>query len=133
MMKSIGGTVALIALVAISGCQSVRFGGSQANQAPQQAAVNPASAVNGRWEPTDDATRGVYVAEFRDGVFVSRSPETGKPLARGSYRVPSDSLIELDFVGATTQTRVTATCQRSTPTTMFCQPSTGSPFNLRKV
>lgn len=130
------GVSAIVVVLLLAGCQTSRFGGNQrtgiapAQRTPQ---VTAEAAINGRWQPTDAATQGVYVAEFRDGVFVSRSPATGNPLAKGSYKVTADDRVELDFVGATTQTRVTAICQRTTPDTLFCQPSTGSPFNLQRA
>ena len=92
---------------------------------------NPLS-VNGTWIPTDASTRGIYVAEFRDGVFVSTSPSTKKPLAKGKYTVLSQTEIDLEFVGAATQTAVKAKCERKTPETMYCVPTLGSPFNLSR-
>ena len=131
------GAVSAVALLA--GCQSARLNTPQAEvtaaprpEAPPPAA-NTAAALNGKWIPTDEAARGVYVAEFRDGVFVSRSPKTNKPLAKGSYTVVSDQVVNLKFVGAATQTAVEAKCDRQTPSTMFCTPTIGSPFNLSRT
>ena len=113
-------------LVILSGCQST---GPQLR--PVSAKPDPLS-INGRWFPTDASTRGIYVAEFKDGVFVSTSPSTQKPLAKGKYTVLSQTEIDLEFVGAATQTAVKAKCQRRTPTTLYCVPSLGSPFNLSR-
>ena len=129
---------ALTAAFILSACQGI---GSN-NQRPVQVAIAtpppatttapPANAaLNGSWVPTDEASRGVYVAEFRDGVFVSRSPGSDDALARGSYNVAGDN-VNLNFVGAVSQTEVNATCQRRTATTLYCVPTVGSPFNLQR-
>ena len=89
--------------------------------------------LNGTWLPTDDAAKGVYVAEFKNGVFVSRSPTTNKPLAKGNYKIVSDKAIDLEFVGAATNTAVKAKCDRPTSDTMYCVPTVGSPFNLKRT
>lgn len=132
----------LSALAFLAGCQSTSTGpntGINVQPAPKPApkpevkpVAKPEAALNGRWVPTDEATRGVYVAEFRDGVFVSRSPKTQKPLAKGSYSIASDTVVNLKFVGAATQTAVEAKCERRTSTTMYCVPTIGSPFNLAR-
>lgn len=130
---------AFSAFAVLVGCQSTTpntpNSGINLRPAPQpevQPEIKPGAALNGRWVPTDEATRGVYVAEFRDGVFVSRSPTTQKPLAKGSYTIASDTQVDLKFVGAATKTAVEAKCERRTPTTMYCVPTIGSPFNLAR-
>lgn len=97
------------------------------------APVKKAIGINGKWIPTDSAARGIYVAEFRDGVFVSRSTSTNKPLAKGSYKNLTEKSVDLNFVGAATKTAVQAKCERQTSSTLYCVPSLGSPFNLRRV
>lgn len=89
--------------------------------------------IDGKWLPTDEGAKGVYVAEFRSGQFVSRSPKTNQPLAKGQYKVVSADSVELNFVGAATKTAVSAKCQRPTPSKLYCVPSIGSPFNLQKT
>lgn len=116
----------LAGLVLVAGCQT-----SGPQLRPITTPPNPLS-INGTWIPTDANTRGIYVAEFKDGVFVSTSPSTQKPLAKGKYTVLSETLIDLEFVGAATQTAVQAKCERKTPQTLYCVPTLGSPFNLAK-
>lgn len=129
-------TIATIAFVALlAGCQGVNFGGNRSSLTPKPAAVKPAAdpnSLNGQWIPTDEAAKGVYVATFRDNVFVSKSPSDGKVLAKGNYTVQSESQVKLQFEGAATKTVVNADCQRPTPTTLYCVPSIGSPFNLQR-
>ena len=93
---------------------------------------NPSAVLNGTWLPTDEAAKGVYEAEFRDGEFVSRSPSSNKQLAIGKYVIVSDKVINLEFVGAATNTAVKAKCDRLTEDTMYCVPTVGSPFNLKR-
>ena len=124
------------AALLLSACQGITPRGQQPVQVavatpPPAAAPSANAALNGRWVPTDEASRGVYVAEFRDGVFVSRSPGSDDALARGSYTVAGDS-VDLNFVGAVSQTEVNATCQRRTATALYCVPTVGSPFNLQR-
>ncbi len=129
---------AAAAAFVLSACQGI----TPRNQQPVQVAIAtppptatlpaPNAALNGQWMPTDEASRGVYVAEFRDGVFVSRSPGSDDALARGSYNVAGDN-VNLNFVGAVSKTEVNATCQRRTATTLYCVPTVGSPFNLQRA
>ncbi len=128
----------LTAALALSACQGITPASQQPVQVaiatpPPAAAPAPSAnaALNGQWVPTDEASRGVYVAEFRDGVFVSRSPGSNDALARGSYNVAGDS-VNLNFVGAVSRTEVNATCQRRTATALYCVPTVGSPFNLQR-
>ncbi len=93
---------------------------------------NPSAVLNGTWLPTDEAAKGVYVADFRDGEFVSRSPSSDKQLAIGKYVIVSDKVINLEFVGAATNTAVKAKCDRLSEDTMYCVPTVGSPFNLKR-
>ncbi len=130
------GTLSVFALV--SGCQTYNPFKSSSNSGSRSGlesslAPGAGSELNGNWLPTDEAARGVYVAEFRDGVFVSRSPTTDKPLAKGKYSIVSDKKIDLEFIGAATNTAVKASCDRLTPDTMYCVPSVGSPFNLKRA
>ncbi len=124
---------ALTGAILLSACQSGSIGNPFGSSQPPAAVQSAESTLNGTWLPTDAAARGVYEAEFRNGVFVSRSPSTNKPLARGSYRVVTDTQIDLQFVGAATNTSVEAKCTRQSPDTMYCVPSVGSPFNLRRT
>lgn len=135
MKLKIIATMAVV--VAVSGCQGINFGGNRPSaSAAKPVAAKPAetatNALNGQWIPTDEAAKGVYVATFRDNVFVSKSPSDGKILAKGSYRIEGESQVKLQFEGAATKTVVNADCQRPTPTTLYCVPSIGSPFNLQR-
>ncbi len=128
---------AATAAIILTACQGITPRSQQpvqvaiATPQPVQTPQSANAALNGQWLPSDEASRGVYVAEFRDGVFVSRSPGSDDALARGSYNVAGDS-VNLNFVGAVSQTEVNATCQRRTATTLYCVPTVGSPFNLQR-
>jgi len=123
----------------LAGCQS--FGSRLPAASPQPAPTPVASApsatpnagINGTWVPTDAAVKGVYVAQFRNGVFVSTSPKTNQPLAKGKYSITAENNIQLEFVGAATNTVVKAKCERPAPTTLYCVPTIGSPFTLQRT
>lgn len=129
MRHTLWAATALASLVVLAACQNnnSRSSGLESSLSPKTG-----SELNGKWLPTDAAARGVYEAEFRDGVFASRSPGNNKLLAKGSYRIISDKQIDLEFVGAATNTAVKAKCDRPTSNTMYCVPSVGSPFNLQR-
>ena len=118
--------------VILASCQTAPQLGSLTPK-PAGNAANPAQndLVAGNWIPTDEAAKGIYVATFKDGNFISKSPSDGKILAKGSYTQTADKP-KLKFVGAATGTAVDADCERKTPTTLHCVPSIGSPFNLAK-
>ena len=120
----------------LAGCQSTNPGFPGTNSPPpptQPTAPGPVVAIDGTWIPTDEAAKGVYVATFKGGVFVSKSPSSGKILAKGSYTIPSSTKVALKFEGAATKTVVDADCDLRTATTLYCVPSIGSPFNLQKT
>ena len=128
----------LVGCLVLASCQS--FGsrlpsrGPSAPTAPPPVATAQGSdAISGTWVPTDEKARGVYVAQFRDGVFVSTSPTTKKPLAKGRYVIVSDTSVKLDFVGAASGTAVQANCERQSETTLYCVPTLGSPFTLSRT
>ena len=130
-MRKIHLAIASLASIALlSACQ---LGGQRSNSGIENSLTpGPGAALNGKWLPTDEAARGVYEAEFKDGEFVSRNPNTNKPLAQGKYVIVSDKLVDLEFVGAATNTVVKAKCDRQTEDTMYCVPTVGSPFNLKR-
>ena len=128
--------LALASLTSISLLAACQSGGPRANVGSGlELSLTPdaGAELNGTWLPTDEAARGVYEAEFKNGVFVSRSPSTNKPLAKGNYKIVSDKLIDLEFIGAATNTAVKAKCDRLTDNTMYCVPTVGSPFNLKRT
>jgi len=123
--------VSLTSITLLSACQNSSLrpsAGLENSLKPTGGAV-----LNGTWLPTDAAAKGVYVAEFKDGVFVSRSPTTNKPLAQGKYVIASEKQVDLEFVGAATNTAVKAKCDRLSSDTMYCVPTVGSPFNLKRT
>ncbi len=129
--------LALASLISIALLSACQFGGLRGNSSSNtgiEASLTPGpgAELNGTWLPTDEAAVGVYEAEFKDGVFISRSPSTSKPLAKGKYVVVSDKQVDLEFVGAATNTAVKAKCDRLSENTMYCVPTVGSPFNLKR-
>ena len=135
MRQKLTSAVILSALVVLSACQmnTPRLGGNSNSGIESSLTPGGGGELNGTWLPTDEAARGVYEAEFKDGVFVSRSPSTNKPLAKGNYKIVSEKQIDLEFVGAATNTAVKAKCDRLTEDTMYCVPTVGSPFNLKRA
>jgi len=123
---------ALILTMAVAGCQSPFSGGSRRVAVATPPPANSTAALNGRWVPTDEATRDAYFAEFNNGKFVSRDPQSKAAIAQGSYTVPSKSAVELDFVGAASGKRIKAKCQRLAPDRMTCTPTVGGTFNLQR-
>jgi len=116
-----------------AGCQSTpNFGGFNTKPKPAPAVVPKVENISGSWIPTDAAAKGVYVATFQDGSFISKSPKDGKILAKGTYTL-TEKNVALKFVGAATGTAVDASCDRKTATTLYCVPTVGSPFNLQKA
>ena len=126
----------LICALALAGCQSPFSGSGRtpvATVTPPPAPANSTAALNGRWVPTDEATRDAYFAEFDNGKFVSRDPQSKAAIAQGSYVVTSETGVDLDFVGASSGQRIQAKCQRSTPDRMTCTPTIGGTFNLQRT
>ncbi len=128
----------LIGCLILASCTS--FGSRLPARSSSGPAVAPppgpavgSDAISGTWVPTDEKARGVYVAQFRDGVFVSTSPTTKKPLAKGRYQIVSDTTVKLDFVGAASGTAVQANCERRSDTVLYCVPTLGSPFTLSRT
>ena len=97
----------LSAAMFLSACQSGNFG-NRSNAIATSLTPQAGAELNGTWLPTDQAARGVYEAEFKDGIFVSRSPTTNKPLAKGNYKIVSDKVIDLDEVSSVDITGVFA-------------------------
>jgi len=122
----------ILAGIALASCQTATPNLPSLKPAakPVPAAAAP-DLVSGQWIPTDEASKGIYVATFKDGNFISKSPKDGKILAKGSYTQQAEKLM-LKFVGAATGTVVNASCERKSPTALYCVPSVGSPFNLAK-
>ncbi|MGI9353758.1 MAG: hypothetical protein ACR2PF_01135 [Rhizobiaceae bacterium] len=135
MKKTASTLLALIVTMAVAGCQSPFSGSSRrvAVATPPPAPANSTAALNGRWVPTDEATRGAYFAEFNNGKFISRDPQSKAAIAQGSYTVPSDTSVKLNFVGAASGKRIRADCLRSAPDRMTCTPTVGGTFNLQKT
>jgi hypothetical protein len=124
-------SVAVASLALLTACNSNK---SRSNSGLESSLSPGAGAeLNGTWLPTDAAAKGVYEAEFKNGVFISRSPSTDKPLAKGNYKIVSNKEIALEFVGAATNKVVRAKCDRQSTDTLYCVPTVGSPFNLKRT
>ena len=134
MRHNLGTVIGIAGLALLAACQSSGFRSNSGSSAVLESSLTPneGAVMNGVWLPTDAAAKGVYEAEFKDGVFISRSPTTNKPLAKGNYKVISDKQVDLEFVGAATNTAVQAKCERLTENTLYCVPTVNSPFNLKR-
>jgi len=82
--------------------------------------------VNGTWRD------GLLQASFGGGEFESINTQTNQVVAAGAYRYNSDSDIRLEWVGALSG-RQSAQCSLQGPDTMFCKPSNGAGFTMRRV
>ncbi|NKB50832.1 MAG: hypothetical protein GKR97_01185 [Rhizobiaceae bacterium] len=122
--------VCMTSIALLTACQT--NSGSSRTGIEGSLTPNPSAVLNGTWLPTDEAAKGVYEADFKGGKFISRSPSGDKQLAIGKYVIVSEKVIDLEFVGAATNTAVKAKCDRLTDDTMYCVPTVGSPFNLKR-
>ena len=134
MKYSTAAIIGIASLALLTACQSSGFRSNTGSNSGLESSLKPneGAALNGVWLPTDAAAKGVYEAEFKDGIFISRSPSTNKAVAKGNYKIISDKQVDLEFVGAATNTAVQAKCDRQTDDTMYCVPTVGSPFNLKR-
>jgi len=136
-------SLSLMAGAFLAGCQSqqatvpeIKVAKVEPNPAPKpkpepKPVAKPIS-LNGSWVPTDEATKGVYVATFRNNQFLSKAPE-GAILAKGNYKVGANGKVKLNFVGAVTKRKSEANCDLKGTTRLQCVLTTGSSFNLQKT
>lgn len=133
---------ALATAAFLAGCQSNKAVAPEVAIAPtpkpEPTVEKPAPApvvagIDGTWVPTDDATKGAYVAIFKQGRFLSKGTNGGPILAKGSYSGLTNESVSLKFVGAASGTNQSAQCERRTPTQLYCVQPSGSAFNLRKA
>jgi len=104
---------ACLVLLALTACQSARFG-------------NP---VEGSWASAD----GVFVATFRDGAFSSRLTETGETVvADGRYTRRAEGLL-LEWTSIAANERRSARCRFVASNRLACTPSAGRPFTMSRV
>ena len=92
----------------------------------------PESRVNGRWEPTNEEARKIYYNEFRDGKFVSKSPDGTKTIAAGNYTADPSGSINLKWYSEARKANQSANCTMLNDAEMQCT-SGASVFNLRRT
>jgi hypothetical protein len=119
-MRKISGFSALAAMLALSACQTIDFGG------PVAVAPPPVGAAEGQWVGTD----GVSVSSLNNGSLRTSSAATGETLAQGSYVYVDSRNISLTFKSLVKQTTVNANCAVVTPSQMNCTSSSGAQFSL---
>ncbi len=137
-LKIVTSTIAAGLLLA--SCSTRTPGGPQVSIAPpttlEPAKVEPANprnvGINGRWYPTDADARKVYYNEFRNGKFVSRSPDGAQTIAAGSYKTNANGDIQMDWYSEARKANASATCTQLSVNEMQCT-SSGSVFNLRRA
>ena len=110
---------ALAAMIALSGCQTIDFGGPVA-------VAPPVGAAEGQWVGTD----GVAASSLNNGILVTSSIATGEKLAEGSYRYTDQRSISLTFKSLVRGTTVNANCAVVTESQMNCTSSSGNQFSL---
>ena len=110
---------ALAAMIALSGCQTIDFGGPVA-------VAPPVGAAEGQWVGTD----GVAVSTFANGAFTSNATDTGAKLAIGSYQYTDARSVAITFKSLLRGTTVNANCAVVTQAQMNCTSSSGAQFSL---
>jgi hypothetical protein len=119
-MRKLTGISALAAMLALSACQSIDFGG------PVAVAPPPVGAAEGQWVGTD----GVAVSTFSNGAFTSNATDTGAKLAVGSYQYTDAQSVSISFKSLLRGTTVNANCAVVTSSQMNCTSSSGAQFSL---
>jgi hypothetical protein len=119
-MRKLTGISALAAMLTLSACQTIDFGG------PVAVAPPPVGAAEGQWVSAD----GVAVSSLNNGVLTTSSAATGETLAQGSYLYTDGRNISLTFKSLVKQTTVNANCAVITPSQMNCTSSSGAQFSL---
>jgi hypothetical protein len=118
-MRKLTGISALAAMLALSACQTIDFGGPVA-------VAPPVGAAEGQWVGTD----GVAVSTFSNGVFSSNATDTGSKLAEGSYQYTDPRSVAITFKSLLRGTTVNANCAVVTQSQMNCTSSSGAQFSL---
>ncbi|MEM7300940.1 MAG: hypothetical protein AAF468_07635 [Pseudomonadota bacterium] len=108
----------------LSGCSN----GNQPRPAKLQVNTKPTD-LRGEWVQVG----GPLLAKFTGSEFESINTQTNDVVAAGAYKFNSESDIQLEWVGAISQGKQTATCALSTPQLLSCKPSNGSGFQLQRV
>ncbi len=130
-LKIISNTIAASLLLA--SCNSRGPVAPQVSVAP----ANPVQeapkvvGINGKWYPTDANARKVYYNEFRNGKFVSRSPDGKQTIAAGNYKTQENGDIKMDWYSEARKANASATCKKLSLNEMQCS-SGGSVFNLKR-
>lgn len=119
-MRELTGISALAAMLALSACQTIDFGG------PVAIAPPPVGAAEGQWVGTD----GVAVSTFSNGAFSSSATDTGAKLAVGSYQYTDPRSVAITFKSLLRGTTVNANCAVVTQAQMNCTSSSGAQFSL---
>ena len=118
-MRKLTGFSALAAMLALSACQTIYFGGPVA-------VAPPVGAAEGQWVGTD----GVAVSTFSNGSFSSNATDTGAKLAVGSYQYTDPRSVAITFKSLLRGTTVNANCAVVTSSQMNCTSSSGAQFSL---
>jgi hypothetical protein len=119
-MRKLTGISALAAMLTLSACQTIDFGG------PVAVAPPPVGAAEGQWVGTD----GVAMSTFANGAFTSNATDTGSKLAEGSYRYTDPQSVAITFKSLLRGTTVNANCAVVTSSQMNCTSSSGAQFSL---
>lgn len=128
------GTTLGAALV-LASCQQNSRSGPETALTPQVAPTPPVTStasINGKWVPTDENAAKVYYNEFRNGKFVSRSPDGAQTIAAGQYTVSQTGEISMNWYSEARKANASAKCTRLSNSELQCT-SGSSVFNLRKA
>ncbi|MEE9314804.1 MAG: hypothetical protein V3V02_09150 [Rhizobiaceae bacterium] len=90
------------------------------------------AGINGKWVPTNESNRKIYYNRFRNGKFVSKSPDGKSTLAAGTYKTLPNGDIQMNWYSAARNSNSTAMCKQLSKREMQCT-SNGSVFNLRRA
>lgn len=118
----------------LAGCNSKRSATPEAALTPVATETSSANiaGINGKWVPSNPETRKIYYNEFRDGKFVSRSPDGSSSIAAGTYKLRDDGQIQMNWYSEARKANASAVCRKLTETELECS-SNQSVFVLQKA
>ena len=124
--------VVLTGTLVLASCQSRGPSRPQVGIAPAAQEQPEVVGINGKWIPTDPAAQKVYYNEFRNGKFVSRSPDGSQTIAAGKYTTQTDGSIKMAWYSEARKTNASASCKKLSDSELQCS-SGDSVFNLRRA
>ena len=127
-IRSVATTGVVVTLaVALASCSAIR---GRTVIADGPAVPPPAASSLSQYEGSWLHSEGIFRAEFKEGRFVSVSPQTGDRLAAGSYVASGSNKVSLDFA-TSSGSRSTANCTL-VGVTLNCVQGDGRTFRMSR-